>query len=290
MDSGGTLALHRFCLAPGGPAVLAVHGSISNGRMFYSNSGRGLAPFLARRGFDVYVLDYRGRGESRPSVREFHDFDQRDLILEDIPRALQRVRDLSGRPKVHALAHSWGGVLLLSALGRQPDICDSIASVGLFATKRVVHVRGVRRLFALDMFWKGWGLWVSGALGYLPARALRAGSDDESFGTHRDCVTWVRPGAWVDPTDGFDYAGAWRDGDSRPRLRAWAAINDAYLGHPEDCRVFLEEAGYDPAGLIVLSRANGQRQDYDHINLLTHPDAESDLYPQVEGWIGESPA
>ena len=44
------------------PALLLIPGSIENGHIFYSKSGKGFAPWMAERGFDVFVADLRGRG------------------------------------------------------------------------------------------------------------------------------------------------------------------------------------------------------------------------------------
>ncbi|MCD8549817.1 MAG: alpha/beta hydrolase, partial [Shewanella xiamenensis] len=50
------------------PPILMLHGAMSNGRVFYSQSGRGLGCFLAKAGFVVYVLDTAGRGLSLPKI------------------------------------------------------------------------------------------------------------------------------------------------------------------------------------------------------------------------------
>ena len=51
-----------------GEPILMVHGAIENGRIFYTESGKGLACFLARHGYQVYVADLRGGGSAlRPS-------------------------------------------------------------------------------------------------------------------------------------------------------------------------------------------------------------------------------
>jgi pimeloyl-ACP methyl ester carboxylesterase len=51
-----------------GPGVLLLHGAVSNGRIFASHSGHGLALFLAGHGYDIHVLDLRGRGRSTPPI------------------------------------------------------------------------------------------------------------------------------------------------------------------------------------------------------------------------------
>lgn len=48
LANGDILTLQRFRGAESGPPVLMLHGAIENGRIFYSESGKGLAPYLAR--------------------------------------------------------------------------------------------------------------------------------------------------------------------------------------------------------------------------------------------------
>ena len=65
-----------------------------------------------------------------------------------------------------------------------------------------------------------------------------------------------------------------------------SAKNDHALGHPRDVHAFMEEAGQkQERRFTVLARENGNLHDYDHINLLTHPDAVNDHFPQVVEWL-----
>lgn len=41
--------------------ALLIHGAISNSTIYFSNKGQGLAPYLARAGFNVFCVDLRGR-------------------------------------------------------------------------------------------------------------------------------------------------------------------------------------------------------------------------------------
>jgi len=120
------------------PPVLLVHGFIENGRIFYSENGKGLACFLARAGYPTYVLDLRGRGLSTPSVKVTQDHGQFESITHTIPAAHQYIFERHQKP-VHWMAHSWGGVLLASALNRFPALCQQVASQVYFGSKRSIH-------------------------------------------------------------------------------------------------------------------------------------------------------
>ncbi|MFN4150949.1 MAG: alpha/beta fold hydrolase, partial [Candidatus Sericytochromatia bacterium] len=97
VDDNNKLHLKRFYINDSGNVVFMLHGSIENGRIFYSNSGKGLAPFLAKLGFDVYVADLRGRGLSTPKIDKNSEFSQTDSIVKDIPIFIKKIEELRGK-------------------------------------------------------------------------------------------------------------------------------------------------------------------------------------------------
>ena len=268
-----------------GPAVIAVHGAVENGRIFWTPTGKGLASFLARRGFDVWVGDLRGRGDSRPRLERGCRYGQTEAITEDLPAIAKAVGEERGAPAPLWITHSWGGVLVNSMLVRHPDLQKSVRGVVHFGTKRRVLVRSLPRWFAVDVVWKTAATVLAAMYGYLPASRFKIGSDNETQTSHRDSVAWVREGgAWVDPRDGFDYQAAARDTLLPPMLYL-AGAADRYLGHPSDVQLFIRESGATNAELRVLSADNGNLHDYGHIDMLTHPDAPSDHFPTVSNWL-----
>ena len=281
---GSTLHLHRW---PGGddaPVTLLAHGAVENGRVFFSRSGRGLAPYLAERGFDVNVLDLRGRGDSRPPIGRDTRHGQWESIVEDIPVASDFLaRERPGAPQ-HWLAHSWGGVLMAATLARLPRYRERVASLTFFGVKRCVRVWNLTRLLYIDLIWCGLCPLLTRTIGYLPARRLYMGSDDESRHSHGEGAVWVRPGPWIDPRDGFDY-GAALAGVALPPILSLAGRSDATLGHPRDARDFLAECGDGEKRLEILSRDNGYLRDYGHLDMLTAPEAADDIFPVVVDWL-----
>lgn len=260
-----------------------VHGAIENGKIFYTNSGKGLACYLAKQGFDVYVLDCRGRGQSHPAINSKSCYGQTDTITKDLPHVIQHLQTRTGKA-CHLVAHSWGGVLLASTLVRYPELRNAVLSMVCFGTKRSVSVHNPERWLKLDLVWRGIAPWLCKRFGFLDAKRWQFGSDSETSQSLKDSLAWVRPSAWVDPNDGFDYQAAARQ-LNWPPLWHIAAKKDAVLGHPKDVQRFARECAGNDFEYTLLSQKNNHLLDYDHINMLTHPKAQLDHFPLVREWL-----
>jgi len=279
------LCLHRFKRGDGcGPAILMLHGMMSNGRVFYSKSGKGLAPWLAERGYDVFVADLRGKGNSVPLIDRHARHGQSEMIGADLPVLHAAVLQHSQSSQVHWVSHSWGGVVMNSCLLRYPDLITQVPSVVHFAAKRRVRVLNMQRRIEIDLMWNCVLKSVTRWVGYLPAKQLRIGSDNETCKTHRQIQAWVKSDHWVDDEDGFDYGRAAKYVKLPPTLYL-AAVNDPCRGHPEDVKRFRDESGPHLSRVHVLSKKGGAKHDYDHVSIVTHPDARSDQFKLAEAWM-----
>ena len=284
LPGGDVLQLQRFTGTAAGPPVLMLHGAIENGRIFYSESGKGMAPYLARNGYDVYVIDLRGHGKSLPAIDRSSCFGQTEAICEDIPACIEAVRKLRGPIPQQWIAHSWGGVFFSSVLARFPEYSKDVASLVYFGSKRTIRVWNIQRIVKVELVWK----WICPLAcliyGYLPARQLRIGSDSETAKFYRQSAEWVKNHVWVDSDDGFDYGAAVKK-LSLPPIWYLAAENDRALGHPDDVRDFMESSGRQECRYTLLACKNGNLHDYDHIDMLTHSDAVQDHFPLVLEWL-----
>jgi alpha-beta hydrolase superfamily lysophospholipase len=275
------------------PVVFCVHGAIENARVFYSvkSPEKGFAPYLASRGFHVYAADLRGHGESVPPIGPGAAYGQFDAIASDIPVLAEAIAKRHGigpgsKKRIFWVAHSWGAVLQLSALARRPELLGPVAGLVFFGAKRVVRVLNWESVFKVHLFWNTLGTWLARRRGFLDAAGLGWGSDSETVAFLEQSVPWVRGAPWVDRVDGFDYAQAVSKIDLPPTLYL-AGAADRALGHPDDVRRLLAEAkgSAESAEYWLLSRSQGYRRDYGHIDMLTHPEAPEDHFPKVVEWM-----
>ncbi|MDX1536671.1 alpha/beta fold hydrolase [Arsukibacterium sp.] len=267
--------------------VLYLHGAIENGRIFYSNSGKGLACYLADQGFIGYCADFAGRGLSQPSLSTGFNQSQHQVITRDIPALIEFVYQQHQQP-LTVIAHSWGGVLLAASLARFPELLCKVRAKVYFGTKRVISVRSLERKIKIDWLWSRFAPWLGRKYGYIPARKWGFGADNEPTEFLTDTINWINGAPFADLTDGFDYAAASQQTDWPPSWH-FAAVNDTVLGHPVDVQHFINETGQQDGKYILLGRAAGYLHDYDHISMLTHPKATEDHFIQLNQWLVDLP-
>jgi predicted alpha/beta hydrolase len=273
------IAIHRFRnkksdFAP----ILLIHGSIENGKIFYSKSGKGFAPYLAQQGFDVFAADLRGRGSSKPAVSRHSKTSQTDTITEEIPAIINEVMKISNASSLHLGAHSWGGVLLLSAYALYHTQLN-INSMIFLGSKRRISIRNLNRFVTVDFGWTILGRLLTSIYGYFPATKLKVGSDNDPSKFYYQNNNWVYTKKWIDPESGFDYRKKLKSIDLPP-VYFYTGVNDKLLGNPIDVKKLAEECN-SSENVTILGKKNGNLHDYDHINILTHPDAVKDHFPEI---------
>ena len=277
------LYLKRFQPAQHKGIVFMVHGSVENGRVFYSSSGKGIAPYLAKNGFDVFVVDLRGKGKSRPAVGKNSKHGQYEAITEDIPACIDYIKNTTGKTSLHLLAHSWGGVLCLCWFARYHSSVN-IQSMVFMGTKRKIYIKSWEKRWKVDFFWNIIGNVASEIKGYLPAKSLRFGSDNEPKQFYKETNQWVYSDEWIDPRDGLNYKQALKNLNVPPIL-SLTGVQDTVLGNPYDVQFLMQEANAHDHRYVEVGKKYGFKHDYGHIDILTHPDAPTDHFPLVLDWL-----
>lgn len=278
-----TLHIKRWFSDKAGQAVLLIHGSIENGRIFYSENGKGFAPFLADLGYDVFIPDLRGRGRSTPAIGRGSDFGQMDMVMTDIPFVVEFIKKERKDNAIWIGAHSWGGNLALASFARFPKMAE-IRGFILFGVKRRVTVWNMERILKLSFGWRIVAPIAIAIKGYLPAVQLKMGADNETERIFKETNFWLDNSTWKDPRDGFDYGEALSTLKVPPVLSLTGAA-DRVLGHPRDCQNLVNGLNTDDGTFKVIGKATGHLHDYDHIDLVTHREAGNDHFLMIAEWM-----
>ncbi len=272
-----TLALHRMGQDDGIP-ILLIHGSVENGKIFYTDKGKGFAWFLGKNGYDVYVADLSGKGESKPPANKSSKQTQTKVIVTELTLFFEKIEEIRGKGcEIQIGAHSWGGVLLLAYMARFPQKFNITGGV-FFGTKRRISILTLEKLFKINLMWNWVGRIFTWKEGFLNAQKIGLGSDNEPKFVYLQTNEWVFSKKWIDPGDGFDYHQAFAHTEIPP-IMFLTGEKDKLLGHPKDVQNLIRESKLKNFEFKVIGKKTGHLHDYDHINLLTHKDAVVDHFP-----------
>lgn len=286
------------------PPVLLCHGLSTNRFSLDSGMERySLAAFLSAAGFDCFAVDLRGHGASRlapPGVPRRFGFDA--YVSEDVPAALDAVRQATGEERVLWVGHSLGALVGLAACEARPD-----RIAGIVALAGPVHFDGhgdLRRFMRYGFLVNGRANRFLGGmvapfagLAHPPAaeiaingrnvdrpvfrRHLANAIEDVPAGVFAQLRGWVREDAFRSANGAVDYRE--RLSDCRQPALFVSAERDG-LAPPPVVRAASERWGgetqYWNAGL-----REGFSADYGHTDLLLGRRAPEEVFPKLRDWL-----
>jgi pimeloyl-ACP methyl ester carboxylesterase len=291
--------------------VILCHGLGANRFNFDLGPEKSLARHLQRLGFDVWVLELRGRGGSRKigkkqdAYRTPYIVD--DYVRKDAPAALAHVRKETGADRVHWVGHSMGGLILYGLLqGEHAGAIESgvaVASPGDF--------RNVKKIPLLFPMWRLFrhlprmhqGFLAAAFAPLLPCmpdalkRLVYNPGNVERFLIHRavcHLISDVSRGEMLQFYDcmqsrdfrTLDGTHSYQEGFATMKapLLLMAGTQDA-LCPPQSARSVYEAIKDPRKELIIFGKAYGQQEEYGHGDLLIGTYCEAEVYPHIVRWL-----
>jgi predicted alpha/beta hydrolase len=151
----------------------------------------------------VLVPDLRGHGASVPLARRGVDWSY-DAIVHDVGRYVELARSLDARAPLVLAGHSLFGHAQLAWLGLNPDAgVDAVVSIAVEQWRRRHEPSRRKWWIKRALFWPTSHLVRS--LGYVPARALRQGNNDEAATMWLQFERWQREDRWCSLDGAVDY-------------------------------------------------------------------------------------
>ncbi len=260
-----------------GDPVLLAHGTFSNHR-----TCGGLARYLASRGFDCWLIDFEGHGQSN-SVEPPADFET--LFLSGTRAALQFVHDTSGS-KVHWVGHSGGGLAPLMTMARQPETLDKLQSLTLLASQACQ----AGELPSHRLILRGFSA-LTRLLGHVPARALKLGPDNENAAVMLQWYGWNLSGQWTG-TDGLDYSRTLSQLHNLKHLPilTLAGSGDWFIAPTGACRSLQSLLPSDRKTWLECGVQGGYSENYSHARLVSSRSSAREIWPRIADWLLDNTA
>jgi len=310
---GWRLALHRY--SPKAERVstypvMLCHGLGANRFNFDLGQEASLARFLQDEGYDVWVVELRGRGNSsRPRLfnmfRGQWTFD--DYVRKDLPAVIAYVRRVTGSSKVHWVGHSMGGFVLYAYL--QLEQAEGIASgvaigspgffrpvSGFSFLPRILKVLGA--LPRLHFEFLAAGVAPLMATGKLPFSRLLLNTDNVERRVLARAVCYLisdihagelrQFGDWMLSGDfrSFDKAYSYQKNFDiiRTPLFFVAGSMDSMAGSDSVAHVY-DRISSPVKRFRILGQMYGESREYGHGDLLIGKTCRQDLYPALVEWF-----
>jgi pimeloyl-ACP methyl ester carboxylesterase len=297
-------AVRRF-LEP----VLLCHGLAANHTNFDFDPPCSLAHAFAEAGFEVFTVDWRGAGDSRPARwgRRFaFDFD--DLVDQDAPALLGHALAAAGAPQAFWVGHSLGALVGYAVVGKGEPRLRGLCALGAPVYFR--YTGWLARLMRLGL-WLAWPMafhqrWAS--IGLAPFLGHVTLPLTDALINPQAIAPRVLRKVYANLVSSMGYRllhqlADWsahdvfrsRDGrvDYRARLRSvdtpvlvLGGSRDA-LASPKAVLGQGELLGSGDKTVMLFGTENGDALDYGHGDLLFGERAPQEVYPRILRWVGE---
>lgn len=307
-QDGARLLMRRY---PGpGPSVLLLHGLAATSAIV-DFPGRSLARWLAEQGFDVFVPEMRGHGQSEWPTQSWG---MRDYLTQDLPAIFDAICATSGRDELHWVGHSMGGILLMChaifcpdprlqsglSIGSALTLCHGPSFYRRYIPLRPLFESWLRRV-PIGLFYRviapllGRGLlsrleratvWPANLEGEHIRALHRLGFCDAPVKLLLDLVTsFEETGLSIGATADAPAFHFWQERHRlKLPLRMFAASRDFNV--PADSVIATAQALNNERRLTVFGKASGCQEEYGHCDLVVGRHAETEVWPHIRDWLG----
>jgi len=310
---GWRVAVFRYKPATGTVArpepLLLVHGIAANRYNLDLCDERSMAKSLAAEGWDVWLVELRGRGlSSRPRLfsRLRYDWTFDEYAEKDLPAAAQTVLDATGAKRLFLVGFSTGALAcyaFLSDARRNVEIAGLVSLAGPSSFKRVSRAVSGQLIRSLRWMRHRWLMRVLAPVsGYVHPGWLEILYNPENTDGKIMRRAMVNMIANFSRNELLQYSDwilhdVFRSIDRRRDYRAelpsittpmllLSGPRDA-LAPPDGVKATFEAIGSVDKEWRVLSRAQGMKVNYGHFDLIIGREAPGEIYPLVHGWLAQ---
>lgn len=249
--------------------VVLAHGTFSNHR-----SCRGLAIFLAKKGFDCLVLDFQGHGES-DSPEKGPDFES--MCLEDVQAVVNFVERTKPGEEILWIGHSGGGLAALMYLARNPEKQSRVVGLVTLASQATHAGVKQRNRIAIRL-----ASVLTRLLNVAPGKWFGLGPENEFPKVMLQWFGWSLSGNWVG-SDGFNYESSLTN--ITIPLLCFAGSGDTFIAPVDGCKYLYDSCGSKRKQFHYCSIEEGYTEDYTHSRIVLSTSAAREIWPRIAQWL-----
>lgn len=294
-----------------GEPVFMCHALATNHLNYELPHGHSLADALSAAGYDCWLIDLRGnRNSPAPKGRSRREAGVDDYLFKDVPAAIAYIREHTGYERVHWVGHSMGGMLMYAyeaTFGRE-HLASAVtfgSPIGFGGTSLANHWYAVwlasRAPWILSAVIRGGTPFARIFKPQIPGMPINWENMHEKIGTTAyynlleappggvadDMNRWAHKREWRMHNRNLDMTAAVRKIETP--LLAFYAKSDPFVSL-KDAEALFEALPNPDKRMIVLSKANGCANDYNHCDIVFAPAADREVFAHVIEWLEAHPA
>ena len=300
---GWYITLYRYCGDAPGEPVLLCHGLSGNRYNYVYPMGKSMVDYLVNAGYDCWAIELRGsRSSTPPANRNLHQVSFEDYVQHDLPTAIAHILKTSDSERLHWVGHSMGGMLLYAyelthgrdaiasgvTLGTPPGFegvrlsdhplglagisrFPQLAALLLRLTTPLIPIVRISNSFA-PINWENMkpGVKFYNLLEMPPPPILT------------QFTQWSQTDTWILGKDRIDVLTGLRT-LTTPLLTIGGASDS--LAPPRNLEKFHDHLPTDDKQLLILSRANGHSENYNHVDLVFSPRGQREVFQPILEWF-----
>jgi pimeloyl-ACP methyl ester carboxylesterase len=267
-----------------------------------------LARYLAGQGYDVFLPGLRGCGLSKPrrwSIQDKWHIRFEFFVERDLPAAIERVAELTGRKRFHYVGHSMGGMvgyaLAEGEYGKRMKSLTAVASPCFFTAMQVFRpLLGMRMLLRpFVVVHQKFFTTVAAPLVYFfpgllgdhilnpdnvpgPTMAFAAVNAIEDLPRE----LFLQFGSWIEQRKWGDQEHPYEDDLAKITAPLYCVGGPRdYFCPPKANEGVIERVSSKHTQYRMFAKKSGDLADYGHGDLIVGNDAPTEIFPSILDWI-----
>jgi pimeloyl-ACP methyl ester carboxylesterase len=294
--------------------VLICHGLGANRQYFKAKDEESLVRHLQRAGYDVWLMDLRGRVDADETGYIFgkhrYSYNIDDYIEEDLDAAIGYVLQKTGAPKLNYIGHSMGGIIMYARLGttQESRVANFVAIASPMSflpynhwTFLLYRMRGgmvllpvlpVRPSAYMASYVPEW-LYAPFTRAFLHPentsdevknQLMRKALNNISKPVIKQFIYMTEHGGMYSSDGKISYTE--KLANVHVPVYLLAGRRDE-LADPAVVRDVYERLGSEDKTFEIFSRAGGFVEDYGHTDLIIGKEAHKEVHPRIIGWLNK---